>query len=511
MGRKLPLGMSTVSARHAEAPVVLALDLGSSSVRAIGYDRLGREIDGSEGRLAYSWQRTPDGGVEIDPEAILDGTFAAIDRALVGLGDRAPAVCAVGISTFWHNIMGIDPAGRPVTPLYSWADERGAGAAADLRARFDQEALWRRTGCVFHPSYPAARLLWLRDAFPDRHRAAARWVSVGEYLALRCFGRTACSISMASGTGLLDQRRCTWDEELLAALGLTTDRLSPLVDLDTPFRGLRPPFEARWPALAEIPWLPAAGDGALANIGTGCVGPERAALSIGTTGAIRVLRSGPVPDVPPGLWVYRADRSRVLAGGALSNGGSVHRWVQDRAALGASEDVDRALLDRPPDGHGLVVLPFFAGERSPDWPLAVRGAIVGMTLRTDPLDLMQAALEAVAYRFALIWDLVREAFPEVRVIVASGGAPARSPAWMQIIADVFGHEVVVSDEAEGSSRGAALLALEAVGASRLDAAPAAPGRVYAPDVERHARYREARARQRRVETALAPLHRLVTG
>jgi gluconokinase len=407
--------------------------------------------------------------------------------------------------------MGIGPEGRPVTPLYSWADERSAGAAAALRARFDQEMLRRRTGCVFHPSYPAARLLWLRNAYPDRHRAATRWVSVGEYLALRCFGRTACSISMASGTGLLDQRRCVWDEELLAALGLTVEHLSPLVDLDAPFRGLREPFAARWPALAEIPWLPAAGDGALANIGTGCVGAARAALSIGTTGAIRVLQPGPVPDVPAGLWVYRADRQRVLAGGALSNGGSVHRWIQDRAVLGVPDDVERAMAGRPPDGHGLVVLPFFAGERSPDWPLTARGAIVGMTLRTTPLDLAQAALEAVAYRLALIWDLVREVFPEVRQIVASGGAPARSPAWMQIIADVLGHEVMVSAEAEASSRGAALLALEAVGAPQT-ADPSAPsGRVYAPDEARHARYAEARARQRRVETALAPLQRLVAG
>gem|GEM_PF-35184 len=506
-GTEASSAMPTVAPRSAELPLVLALDLGSSSVRAIAYDRLGREIDGSEGRVAYDWRYTSDGGVEADPELILGAAFTAIDGALVGLGPLAARVGAVGVSTFWHNILGIGDGGRPLTPVYSWADERSAGAAAALRRRLDADAVWRRTGCAIHPSYPAARLAWLRDADPARFRAVARWVSIGEFLAQRCFDRAACSISMASGTGLLDQRQCTWDEELLQALGLHAGRLSPLVDLDAPFAGLAAPFARRWPALAGVPWLPAAGDGALANIGTGCVGPGRAALSLGTTGAIRVLIDAPVPDVPRGLWVYRADRARVLVGGAISNGGSVHRWIQDRTALGPPEDVERELRTRPADGHGLVVLPFFAGERAPDWPLVARGAIVGMTLRTDPVDLLQAMIEAVAYRFALVWELVRDAVPAVRQLVASGGG-TRSAAWMQIIADALGHEILVSDELEGSSRGAAVLALRALG---VEPPVAAGGRPCAPDPSRHGRYRDARARQRRMEAALASLVPIVAG
>lgn len=499
--------MPSVAPHTAELPLVLALDLGSSSVRAIAYDRLGREIDGSEGRVAYDWRYTRDGGVEADPELILGAAFTAIDGSLAGLGAMGARVGAVGVSTFWHNILGIADDGRALTPVYSWADERSAGAAAALRRRLDADAVWRRTGCALHPSYPAARLAWLRDADPARFRAAKRWVSIGEFLAERCFGRAACSISMASGTGLLDQRRCVWDEELLRALELDAGRLSPLVDLDAPFSGLTAPFARRWPALAGVPWLPAAGDGALANIGTGCVGPGRAALSLGTTGAIRVLTGAGVPGVPRGLWVYRADRGRVLVGGAISNGGSVHRWIQDRTALGPPDAVERELRTRPPDGHGLAVLPFFAGERSPDWPLVARGAIVGMTLRTDPVDLLQAMIEAVAYRFALVWELVRDAVPAVREIVASGGG-TRSAAWMQIIADALGHEILVSDELEGSSRGAAALALRTLGVA---CPPAAGGRPCAPDPGRHARYREARARQRRMEAALAPFVPIVAG
>ena len=118
---------------------------------------------------------------------------------------------------------------------------------------------------------------------------------------------------------------------------------------------------------------------------------------------------------------------------------------------------------------------------------------------------LQAGLEAVAQRFALIWDEVREAVPGIGEIVVSGGALLRSPAWMQIVADVLGHEVVASAEPEGSSRGAALIALELLGAARAEDVPAPLGVVVSPDPERHARYREARARHFEVEAALGPL------
>jgi gluconokinase len=490
---------------RAEMPLVLALDLGSSSARAIVYDARGREVEGTEGRSPWAWTATPDGGVEGDPDAILARMFAAVDTPLAATGRISAQIAAVGVSTFWHNIMGVDAHGQPSTPLYSWADERGAAAAQDLRDRLDERAVRRRTGCVFHPSYPAARLLWLRTARPEAWEATATWMSIGEYLALRCFGRAVCSVSMASGTGMFDQRQCVWDAEVLEAVGVGPDRLSPLADLDAPFAGLVPAFAARWPALARIPWLPAMGDGALSNLGTGCVGPRRAALVVGTSGALRILRREVPSEAPEGLWHYRLDRQRLLTGGAVSNGGSVFRWVYDQFALGSPDEVEQALRSRSPDGHGLTVLPFLAGERSPRWPLHARGAVVGLTLTTEPLDLLQAALEGVAVRIGLIWDLLRAAAPEATQIIASGGALLHSPAWLQIMADVLGHEIIASAEPEGSSRGAALLALELAGAGPADRSAVPLGATYHPDPDRHARYREARARHLRVEAALDPL------
>jgi gluconokinase len=497
--------VTTTAAPDAERPLVLALDLGSGSLRAIVYDRLGREVAGTEGRAPTEWRQTPDGGVEADADAVVAGACAAVDQALAGAGPVASELRAAGISTFWHNVLGVDASGRPVTPLYSWADGRSRAAVGLLHERLDEETVRRRTGCAFHTSYLPARLLWLRTSRPEVFRAAHAWLSIGEYLTLRLFGRAACSISMASGTGMLDLRRCAWDGEVLGVLGLSPERMSPLVDLDAPFSGLRDEYAARWPALARIPWLPAAGDGALANIGTGCADRARAALSLGTSGALRVLWSGDVPEVPRALWVYRADRRRVLTGGAVSNGGAVYRWLLDTLALSDPTGLDAALRERAPDAHGLVVLPFLSGERSPYWPAASSGAVFGLTASTRPLDLLQAGLEAVAYRLALVWDALRTAVPGIGEIVASGGAFSYLPAWLRIFADVFGRDMIRSAEDEGSSRGAALLALESLGAARIEEMPVPRGPQVRADASRHAAYGGARARHARLEQALEPL------
>ncbi|NTU85527.1 MAG: hypothetical protein HGA45_40255 [Chloroflexales bacterium] len=204
----------------------------------------------------------------------------------------------------------------------------------------------------------------------------------------------------------------------------------------------------------------------------------------------------PEPEVvPPGLWCYRVDRAHALVGGATSEGGNVYAWLRQSLQLGDPAAAEAALAAFPPDSHGLTVLPFLAGERSPGWAGDVPASIYGLTLATTPLAILRASLEALAYRFALIERRLTARSGDVRV-VASGGALLSSPAWMQIVADVLGRPLVASGEAETTSRGVALLALRALGAMpSLDAAPAAEGPTYEPDLARHTVYQEAITRQ----------------
>lgn len=311
---------------------------------------------------------------------------------------------------------------------------------------------------------------------------------------------------MASATGLFDQHTRTWDPAVLAAIPVEAERLSPLSD--APLAGLRSAYAERWPALARVPWYPAHGDGACSNLGAGAVTAERWALMIGTSGALRVAWAAADTIIPWGTWTYRVDGERFVMGAALNDGGNLYAWLRETLRLPLPADADapgdeaaEAALDADlaalaPDAHGLTLLPFLAGERSPDWAPVARGAMAGLTLTTRPIDLLRAGLEAVALRFALLADILAQAMPPPRQILATGGALLRSPAWTQIVADALGQPLVASGEAEASSRGAALLALVALGAlPRLEAAPTRLGATYAPDPAHHAAYRAALARQ----------------
>lgn len=466
--------------------LALALDIGTSSARALIFDPEGRSLAGA--KRPYGWRTTADGGMETEAGTIVAAAAAALDAVLA---DPPGPVAAVGLTSMWHTLVGVGEDGRPTTPVYSWSDMRARGAAAELRRQLDGGAVHRRTGAALHPCFLPVRLAWLRQAEPRLVERTRWWMSAGEYFALRLFGERRVSLSMASGTGLLDQNACAWDTEMLAVAGISADQLSPLARLDQPHRGLRDEWTARWPALARVPWLAALGDGACANAGSGCLGPDRVALSLGTSGALRVVVPAERIRIPDGLWCYRLDGERFVLGGAVSNGGNVYAWLRRTLAIADGDALEAALAGREPDQHGLTMLPWLAGERSPDWPLAATGLVAGLTLDSSPTDLVQAALEAVTYRLAVLRRLLAAEFPGARVI-ASGAALRASPAWARMVADVLGEPVTIVMEEEASARGAALLALAGIGALEDPAAvETRVARVVEPDAARHDRYAEA--------------------
>ena len=473
--------------------LVMALDIGTSSARAACFDADARPLPGAEGRVAYTAHATPDGAVVLDPDALVEAVATAVDGALAGAGVRAGEIAGVGASVFWHSLLALDAARRPLLPVLTWADTRSAAAAAALRARVDAKAAHARTGAVLHASYFPARLRWLRESQADLFARAVTWCGFAEYLSWRLTGVVRASVSMASGTGLFDQDGLAWDAPLLAEVGVGPERLPPIDDAPAP--GLTPEWAARWPALAQVPWFPGWGDGGCGSLGSDCAGPDRIALNLGTSAALR-LTSPAAVTLPRGLWRYRIDRARPLVGGATSEGGNVLAWVRALLALPDDDGLDAALLQRPPGEHGLTVLPFLAGERSPGWRADARATVSGLTLATEPLDLVAALLESVALRLSIVHERLASLAAPDHVVVASGGALLRSRAWTRMLADAFGRPVTLSHEAEASSRGAAMRVLEALGAATPSAA--ALGVPVSPDPGRHAALREARERQERL-------------
>jgi gluconokinase len=412
---------------------VLALDIGSSSVRAQRFDDRGNP----EGELRQEHYDTN------DPREIVTMCHKV-------LGGDEPD----GTSCFAHSLVAVDREWKPLTPLLGWRDTRSADAADWLRRRLDGDAVHARTGGYLHPSFWPAKLAWLAQAEPDAFRDAAHFVSFSDFL----LGKPETSLSMASATGLLDLTTNDWDAELLEALGLDGERLPRIVD--------------------QPVWL----DAVCSNLGAGCVGGERAALMVGTSAALRVLYETERPQPQPGLFLYRVDERRVIEGGALSDGGNLHRWLERTLADGSRD---------ARDDHGLTVLPFLGGERSTGWDPHQTGAILGLTFDTTPADVRRAALEGVGYRFAAVADLL----PDVREIVATGGAMLKDREWVQIMADALARPVTLSAVEEASLRGAAVAVL-----AEPDDPPL--GDEFHPREERADAYRSGRERQQRLYEVL---------
>ncbi|HWF08294.1 MAG TPA: gluconokinase [Bryobacteraceae bacterium] len=438
---------------------VLTLDVGSSSARTLLFDFDGRQIQNFGSQVEYRAHTTADGGWEIDAAELTGIVTRAIDAICEQMRTRGVKPAAVATDTFWHSIVGVDGDGNATTPILHPFDTRSAAAAKELARRVDNRAQHARTGCVLHPSYPPAKLLWLSQARADAFKKTKRWMSAGEFLFLRLIGKAAASTSMVSATGLWDQNRNDYDSEMLAALPVSREQFAQTGELDKPVKA-----ESRWPELSGIPWFPALGDGACDNLGSGCVTRDCFALMVGTSGAMRAIVDAERIDIPAGLFCYRLDPKRFVLGGALSNGGAVFAWAKRTLCLPADNGaIEAQLAALPPVAHGLTVLPLFAGERSIGWRADARAAITGLSTNTSPIEILQAALESVALRFRNVYELMRSALGEPREIVASGSALLHSPVWTQMMADALEHGVILCLEPEATSRGTALMALERLG------------------------------------------------
>lgn len=502
--------MSRVSLPNAAMPLVLALDIGTSSVRAILFDREGRLVEQSEAQHPYRVSTTVDGGAEAPAEVVFDLLVRCLDEALDRIGDRATEIAAVGASCFWHSLVGLDGDGTSLTPIYYWGDTRSVHQVDQLRAEVDVEEMHRRTGCPLHSNFWPPKLRWLRDRDPEGFGRVKRWCSFAEYAWGRFQGTTdpGTSIAMASGTGMLNVHDLVWDEETVKVAGVTVDQLSPIIDFDAPYQGLADDYARRWPILDDVPWFPAIGDGACANIGGGAKRPDRLALTLGTSGAVRMVTTEVDLLVPDGLWMYRLDRQHGILGGGMSNGGNLTAWLRNLLGRDYDDAVWSRVGEREPDGHGLTVLPFLAGERAPAWNSHANGVIAGLTLATEPVDLLRAGMEAVAYRCGLVYRQLAPFAEQPHQIVAGGAAILNSPDWLQIIADVFNHDILAPDpDEEASARGAAVATLIAIGElAGFEAAPdpVQEAAVFRPDPARHQIYRAALDRHETLESLLFP-------
>ena len=433
---------------------VLALDLGTSSVRALAFDDRGVALPGVLARRPTRLELTDEGKAELDPDEVV----AALGDCLDELADHGglDGVGHVATSCAWHSVIALDGGGRRLTGALTWADTRAAPLVAELRSRGDMDRLHAATGARPHTVYWTVKLPWLaRELSP----APARYLGLAEYVTGVLLDDPTASRSMASGTGLLELATAAWDAQALELAGVGEGALPTVAGPGWAGR-LGPEGARRWPSLAEAIWHPATGDGAASNVGAGCVSPDRVAINIGTSAAIRVVepadRAGPLHRE---LWRYLVDDDHVVTGAAFSGAGNLYAWLRKVTTLPHEGSVGEELASVPPGSRGVVVMPYHAGSRPPLDLAAGSGAITGLSLATTAIEILAATLESVCYRLASGYEALAFSMGREPEMVASGGAIVASPWWQQTLADVLGRPVRIVDEPEASARGAALLAI----------------------------------------------------
>ena len=483
------------------ASLVLAVDIGTSSVRTALFDAEARRIEGSLTQREHSVTHSPAGAAELDPATLERGFLGCLDRTLTRA--KRAAIKEVGVSCFWHSLIGVDAKGTALTPIFTWADSRCREDAAKLREEIGEEDYHARTGCMLRASYWPAKLRWLARTQPKVWEKVARWQSPAEWLLGRVGeqGGEFCAHGMATATGLYNPTKLAWDEKLAARCGVRLDQLPTITEEAL---RLRVEIQQRYPRLAAARWWPAIGDGAAGNLGSGATQPGRAAINVGTSAALRVMREGKIGKVPLGLFCYRVDAQRFVVGGAISNAGNLRAWCQRELRLpGSDQALDRALTERPEPLHSLVVLPFWSAERAPTWREDATGVISGLSQDTSALDLLQATTEAIYQRLALIADLTlpkAARSKDTAKIIVSGGI-LKSAGLLQRLADVLGRPVHPSTEPEASLRGAAVYALERAG--RKVPVSGIVGSAVLPRSRIASLYAQERQRQQQLDATIA--------
>ena len=374
-------------------PYILAVDIGSSAVKAGLYDAEANALPHTLVAISHQQRTAADGTHEEDGELIQRVTELAIDRVLDLAEEEVEHIAAVGFDAMASTILGVDARHEPVTPVFTYADTRTAADVDALQASIDVDDAYRRTGVMQHTSYVPGRVEWMRRTNPETFERISKWTDISTFIFTRWFGSTnvPASYSVSAWSGLLNRHELDWDAGLLDAIGLERSNLPRLAPYSEGQSGLCPIYSMRWPQLSDVPFYLAVGDGAAVNIGSGCTDRRNIALTVGTTAAMRLvvdhLDNEPPPVVPKGLWGYILRGDRTLLGGAFSEGGNVVEWALNSLNLPPLERLNDALADTVPDAHGLTVLPFIAGERAVGWSTNASGVVNGVRVSTSGLDI----------------------------------------------------------------------------------------------------------------------------
>jgi xylulokinase len=410
---------------------------------------------------------------EQDPGLWWQAAVKGIRKVLSDTAVGGESVKAIGLTGQMHGLVLLDEAGRVLRPAILWNDQRTGAQCDAIRARLGKERLIQVTGNDALTGFTAPKILWVRDEEPQVYARIAHILLPKDYVRYRLTGQYAMDRAGGAGTILFDLRQRTWSPEVLQALEINPAWLPPTFE-GTEVTGLVSTEAAEATGLVPgIPVMGGGGDQAAAAVGTGAVEEGIVSVSLGTSGVVFAAVDRPViePEGRLHAFCHAVPGKWHLMGVMLSAAGSL-RWHRDTFAPGLGFDkLVAPAADIPAGSDGLLFLPYLTGERTPHPDPLARGGFIGLTVRHTLPHLTRAVLEGVSFGLRDSFELMKTAgLAGIHQVRITGGG-AKSPAWLQILADVLAVELVTVSSQEGAAYGAALLA--ATGAGAFGDVPAA--------------------------------------
>lgn len=507
MAGKVALPVATVAAMDR----FLGLDVGTQGVKALLVDADG-QIHASASAPLRTIDGLPPGHSEQHPEDWL----AAIGRCLAELGGepQLAAVRAVGVSGQQHGCVPVAADGSVLRPAKLWNDVSTARECAEIVAAVGgASALFARTGNALPPGFTAGKVRWLWRHEPEHYVRCAHVLLPHEYVDFVLTGAATSEAGDASGTGYFDVRARRYDEQVMAAVAPELARRVPrLLATGEPAGAVTPAAARRFGLRAGTLVAPGGGDNMMAALGAGAVRPGIAVLSLGTSGTVFACAREPVCDPGGEIAAFCDSVGQWLPLGCTMNATVASELA--RAALEIPlEQLDRIAGDAPAGCDGLLCLPFFTGERSPDLPDGT-GCYVGLTPRTfTRAHLLRAAIEGATFALVRLLERLEALGCAVHELRLTGGG-SRSRLWPAVVAAAAGRPVLLGVHPDAAALGAAAQAAWCWRRREEPALTAAAVvepwlartelQVLQPDAQEMAVYRQRRTAFERLLAALAP-------
>lgn len=480
--------------------LILATDIGTSSTRCALFSLQGQRYLFTTSQQLYPLNATIDGTAELDPAIVLKAVLTTLTETLRAYRQspklRNRPIQAWVSTTLWHSLLGLDKSGKPITPIYTWADSRARFDAEELRSQLSEQAVHARTGCMLRAGYWPAKLAWLQRTQKSLFRRVRTWVSPADFIQQHFTDATriAPTLSMVSATGMWNSEKQEWDQELQSYLKLDFSNQTIFNPNHATFYHLKPSYVKKFPELRETIILPAIGDGAAGTLGSGVTQVRVGAINFGTSAAMRLMQPGPYTSPMFGLFKYALDVNRWVLGGATSNAGSAREWALSRFRVNETQLLAKRSAKRTPLP---TVLPFLHSERAPFWNENIPAVMVGLHSNHTAEDLLEAWIEATYLHFSQILDFLESTIEHKLKFIVSGGIAYSKPS-VQWLCDVLGRPCEISSEREASLRGAAIYAIELL-TGRSFVEPTTPHHYLKPQPQLQIYYQKRRKEQAQLE------------